>query len=104
MSVPTLALPAFTTTTPGCAYNTSQLLFLAATSAALWAVFVFIQPVAHRDYFILNAVNSEEHTEPPTARAAWISFALLVLALVTFVGLARLMSRASSARSRPQVS
>jgi Ca2+:H+ antiporter len=57
-------------------------------------VFVFIQTVSHRDYFIpvSGAGNPDEHAEPPTARAAWISFALLVLALVTVVGLAKVLS------------
>ena len=36
--------------------------------------------------------DPDEHAEPPTTRAAWISFALLVLALVTVVGLAKVLS------------
>ena len=68
MSTLTLALPAFTTTTPGGTYSMSQLIFVAATSAALWAVFVFVQTVSHRDYFIpiANASDPEVHAEPPT--------------------------------------
>ncbi len=94
MSVLTLALPTFTTTTSGGTYSTSQLLFLAATSGALWAAFVFIQTVSHRDYFIpvSSAETEEEHLDPPTTRVAWISFAVLVLALVTVVGLAKALS------------
>ncbi len=94
MSALTLVMPAFTTTTPGGTYSTSQLLFVAATSAALWAVFVFIQTVSHRDYFIpvTNAGDPDQHAEPPTARQAWMSFAMLVLALVTVVGLAKILS------------
>lgn len=94
MSALTLVMPAFTTTTPGGTYSTSQLLFVAATSAALWAVFVFIQTVSHRDYFIpvTNAGDPDQHAEPPTARQAWMSFAMLVLALVTVVGLAKMLS------------
>src|SRR5450631_1306171 len=42
MATLTLAMPAFTTTAPGGTYSKSQLLFVAASSAALWAVFVFI--------------------------------------------------------------
>src|SRR5215510_12008239 len=52
MSTLTLALPVFTTTTSGGTFSTPQLLFVAAVSAALWAVFVFVQTVSHRDYFI----------------------------------------------------
>ena len=57
-------------------------------------MFVFTQTVSHRDYFIpaSNAANPEEHAEPPTRREAWTSFALLVLALITVVGLAKVLS------------
>src|SRR3954447_757722 len=46
-----LVLPALTTTTPGGTYSRSQLAFVAASSAALWAIFVFVQTMRHRDYF-----------------------------------------------------
>src|SRR3954464_11621415 len=52
MATLTLVLPVFTTSTPSGTYNTSQLLFVAVSSAALWAIFVFIQTVRHREYFI----------------------------------------------------
>src|SRR6185295_14921377 len=41
---------------------------------------------------ISSGATPEEHLDPPTARAAWISFAILVLALVTVVGLAKALS------------
>ena len=69
MATLTLVLPAFTTSTPGGTYNTSQLAFVALTSAALWAIFIFVQTVRHRDYFIpaIDAANPDVHAEPPTA-------------------------------------
>src|ERR1700745_755494 len=81
MSTLTLVLPVFTTSTSGGTYTTSQLTFVALTSAALWSIFIFIQTVRHRDYFIpvTNASDPEVHAEPPTARAVWISFGLLLL-------------------------
>src|SRR6478736_2490700 len=94
MSALTLVMPAFTTTTSGGTYSTSQLVFVAATSAALWAVFVFIQTVSHRDYFIpvTNVGDPDQHAAPPPTRIAWISFAVLMVALVTVVGLAKVLS------------
>lgn len=90
----TLVLPALTTTTAGGTYSTSQLLFVAASSAALWSIFVFVQTVRHRDYFIpvANSDDPESHAAPPSARQAWASFGWLLLALVTVVGLAKLLS------------
>ena len=71
MSTLTLVLPAFTTTTSGGTYSKIQLEFVAVTSVVLWAIFVFIQTVRHRDYFIpaADAANPEAHAEPPTNRA-----------------------------------
>jgi Ca2+:H+ antiporter len=94
LSTLTLVLPVFTTTTPGGTYSRSQLTFVAVMSAALWAIFIFIQTVRHRDYFIpaADAGNPDVHAEPPTNRQAWASFAFLMLSLVSVVGLAKVLS------------
>ena len=53
MATLSLVLPVFTTSVPGPDYySTSQLAFAAVASLALWAVFVFVQTVRHRDYFL----------------------------------------------------
>ena len=109
MAALTLVLPAFTTSTPAGTYNRSQLVFVAVISAALWAIFIFVQTVRHRDYFIpmADAANPDVHAEPPTARAAGLSFGLLLLSLVTVVGLAKMLSptieRAVEAANAPRV-
>jgi Ca2+:H+ antiporter len=94
MSTLTLVLPVFTTTTSAGTYNSWQLAFVAVTSGALWGIFVFVQTVRHRDYFVpsVDAANPEVHAAPPTARLAWLSFALLLLSLVVVVGLAKMLS------------
>ena len=91
----TLVLPAFTTTTPGGTYSRGQLAFVAVCSAVLWAIFVFVQTVRHRDYFIPAAAKSSDpaaHAEPPTTAQAWRSFGLLLLSLGSVVGLAKMLS------------
>jgi Ca2+:H+ antiporter len=94
MSTLTLVLPAFTTSTSGGTYSTSQLGFVAVTSFALWAIFVFIQTVRHRDYFIpvADPGNPDVHAEPPTIRLTWASAGLLLVSLVAVVGLAKMLS------------
>jgi Ca2+:H+ antiporter len=94
MAVLILVLPAYTTSTPRGSFNTPQLVFVAVTSAALWAVFVFVQTVRHRDYFIPkeNAADPEAHAVPPTTGQAWASFGLLLLSLVAVVGMAKVLS------------
>ena len=96
MSTLTLVLPVFTTSTSGGTYTTSQLAFVAVSSAALWAIFIFVQTVRHRDYFIpaTDVADLDVHAEPPTAGKAWLSFGLLVVSLVAVVGLAKMLSPA----------
>ena len=88
-------LPVFTTSVPGPDYySPSQLAFAAAASLALWAVFVFVQTVRHRDYFLpLSSPGDESaHAPPPSARLAWSSFGLLLVSLVAVIGLAKALS------------
>lgn len=108
MTVLALVLPAFTTSTPGGTYSRSQLAFVGVASASLWAIFIFVQTVRHRDYFIpaVNASDPEVHAKPPTTGQAWASFGLLGLSLVTVVGLAKVLSptieRAVEAANAPR--
>jgi len=94
MSALSLILPTFTITTPSGTYSNAQLGFVAVTSAALWAVFVFVQTVRHRDYFLpaQDTEDPEAHARPPTKRQAAVSFGLLFVCLVAVVGLAKMLS------------
>jgi len=90
-----LVLPVFTTTVPGPDFfSRSQLAFAAVASLALWATFVFVQTVRHRDYFLPpeGAGDESTHATPPTLRLTWASFALLVVSLLAVIGLAKTLS------------
>jgi Ca2+:H+ antiporter len=89
-----LVLPSFTTSSPGATYTPAQLAFAAVASLVLWAIFVFVQTVQHRDYFLpsAQASNEEVHAAPPSVAQAWGSFVLLLVALVAVVGLAKVLS------------
>jgi len=94
-----LVLPTFTTSQPGPEFSTSQLTFAALASLALYATFVLTQTVRHRDFFLpVRQTGQEEdadsHAAPPTTRAAYTSLALLLVALVAVVGLAKVESPA----------
>jgi Ca2+:H+ antiporter len=94
-----LVLPVFTTSAPGPRYSKPQLAFTALASLALWAVFVFVQTIRHRDYFLPpdDVADETVHAAPPTRRQAGASFALLLVSLVAVVGLAKVLSPAIEA-------
>jgi Ca2+:H+ antiporter len=89
----TLVLPAFTSSPPAGNYSSSQLAFVAVSSAVLWAVFIFVQTVRHRDYFLpAEGTDPDEHAHPPTSKQAWASLGMLLVALVAVVGSAKMLS------------
>jgi Ca2+:H+ antiporter len=94
LSTLSLVLPAFTTSSNGMTYTTAQLTFAAIASLALWGAFVFIQTVRHRDYFLPvdNVADEDMHAPPPSIPLAWASFGLLFVALVSVVGLSKVIS------------
>ena len=100
-----LVLPTFTTSRPGPEFSPAQLAFAAAASLVLYGAFVLTQTVRHRDFFLPvtsgdhggAVVDAEEHADPPTGRAAAASLALLLVALVAVVGLAKVESPAIEA-------
>jgi Ca2+:H+ antiporter len=90
----TLVLPTFTTSTPGPEFSGTQLAFAAISSLALYGSFVLVQTVRHRDYFLpVGKVGDDDHADPPTTNAAFASAALLLAALVSVVGLAKVESK-----------
>ncbi len=104
-----LVLPTFTTSSTGSTYTVAQLAFAAIASLVLWATFVFVQTVRHRDYFLPvdNTADEDIHAAPPSTRLSWASFGMLLVALVAVVGLAKVLSPsieaavAGRARRRP---
>ncbi|APU38933.1 calcium:proton antiporter [Streptomyces sp. TN58] len=104
-----LVLPTFTTSKPGPEFSTAQLTFAAVASLALYGLFIAVQTVRHRDYFLPVGIEpdpatgrgagpsadpdrQEDHAAPPTARAALTSLGLLLVALVAVVGDAKAVS------------
>ncbi len=93
----TLVLPTFTTSRPGAEFTSGQLAFAAVASIVLYGLFVFVQTVRHRDYFLpvgAPADDPDAHAAPPSTRTALASLGLLVVALVAVVGLAKIESPA----------
>lgn len=87
----TLILPDFTLM-PGPTFSVPQLEFVGVISLVMYAIFVFVQTVRHRDYFLPPAADEEDHAAPPSSRMTTLAFGLLVLCLVAVVGLAKALS------------
>ena len=93
LTVLTLVLPNFTVATPGPAFSPPQLAFAGVVSLVLYAGFVFVQTVRHRDYFLAPAHDGPEaHAPAASGRATALSGALLVACLVAVVGLAKALT------------
>jgi Ca2+:H+ antiporter len=94
-----LVLPTFTTSRPGPEFSPTQLAFAAVASLALYGLFVVVQTVRHRDYFLPvkargGPVDPDAHATPPSKRTALQSLGLLGLSLIAVVGLAKIESPA----------
>jgi Ca2+:H+ antiporter len=107
-----LVLPTFTTSAPGPQFSSAQLAFAGVASLVMYGVFVFVQTIRHRDYFLpvlsgtpvvqrhrdidvpaaIVEEDSEEHAVAPSGKIALLSLGLLFVCLVSVVGLAKTVS------------
>lgn len=97
-----LVLPTFTTSTSGPTFSPAQLAFSGVAALILYGVFVFVQTVRHRDYFLpVETESDEEHAPPPTGRTALLSLGLLGSAWSPWSGWRKRPLPRSSPRSPP---
>lgn len=95
MATLVLVLPSFAIPGDKLGYSNAYLAFSAAASATLYATFVFVQTVRHRDYFLPGGagdLKADMHAPPPTSPQAARSLAFLLLALADVVLLAKSLS------------
>jgi Ca2+:H+ antiporter len=90
-----LILPNFAEAAAGPSYSILQLEGIGLMSLVLWCVFVFVQTIKHRDYFL--DARSDDNTggaldNAPGAVTAFISLALLAISLAAVVLLAKTLS------------
>ena len=92
----TLVLPTYTSSVPGPFYTPAQLGFVALATLALYGVFLYVQTVRHRDYFLSDLGGaSDEHGTRPAAWQVWESVGLLIVGLVAVVLLAKAVAGTS---------
>ena len=88
MAILVLVMPNYTTT-PGPTYSVRQLIFVGGACFALYLVFLFVQTVRYRDYFIQAGDVDAAHDATPGSWIGAISGGLLVLSLIAVVLLAK---------------
>jgi Ca2+:H+ antiporter len=97
ISVITFLLPNATTTVPGPSYSTSQLVFVGMVSLVLYAVFVLVQTIRHREYFLPQgnlSPDGEERAPLPGTGATIVSGILMLVCLVAVILLAKKLAPA----------
>lgn len=93
----TMILPNYTQT-PGPSFTVSQLTFVGVVSLVMYCVFVFVQTVRHREYFLPEIADDEDaHAPAPSNAMTLASLGLLIVSLVAVVGLAKALSPAVEA-------
>jgi Ca2+:H+ antiporter len=91
-----MVLPNFTLAIAGPEYSPPQLIFVGVASLALYLVFVFVQTIRHRDYFLdrteLDSAGDEPEPDKPTSGITAASAILLLVSLSAVVLLAKILS------------
>jgi Ca2+:H+ antiporter len=85
-----LILPNFTTSTKGPTFSTEQAIFLVVMSLSLYGIFLLIQTIRHRRYFMESketAAESEHH--PVRVYSTSFHATMLLLYLVTVILLSK---------------
>lgn len=87
----TLILPTYTTSAPGPLYTPMQLGFVALATLVLYGVFLYVQTIRHRDYFLSDSGDGADEVNhgAPDDRKVWESVAQLLVALTAVVLLAK---------------
>lgn len=95
LTIFTLIFPNYTLSADGPYYSTKHLLFIAIVVLALYSVFIFVQTVRHRDYFVDSKTDEDiagHDTIRPDGKTTLVSFVLLLIALASVVLLAKSLS------------
>ncbi|MFI4887112.1 MAG: calcium:proton antiporter [Burkholderiales bacterium] len=89
LSVLGLVLPGFTVSTPGPTLSTLQSIFLIFMSLALYGVFLAIQTLRHRDYFVAPGEQASANQHANADGSALWHFGMLIAYAIPIVLLAK---------------
>ncbi len=92
LSAISLILPNFTIAAPGPLYAPSQLAFVGFVSILLYAIFIFVQTVRHRENFISKTANKSPSKRSPKRNTVLVSGIFLPVSLLVVVLMAKTLS------------
>ncbi len=90
----TLILPNYTTTKSGPFYSNAQLIFVSVACLVIYASFLMVQTVRHRNYFITQHDDEDHGVKPPSNLETFFSLGFLILCLAVVVFMAKALSPA----------
>lgn len=90
----TLILPNYTTTKSGPFYSNAQLIFVSVACLVIYASFLMVQTVRHRNYFITQHDDEDHGAKPPSNLETFFSLGFLILCLAVVVFMAKALSPA----------
>lgn len=93
LSALALILPKYTIAVPGPYYSTGQLLAVGLMALTLYMLFIFVQSIHHRDYFLDADDEADDHAVIPM-RAVLTSLAMLIVSLLAVVLISKALSPA----------
>lgn len=96
LAVLTLVLPRFTVSDPSPQFTPAQAAFAAVMALIIYFSFLITQTTRHRDFFLPIALDGSyiknKNNHSPSTKTTAASAGLLLLALISVVGLAKVMS------------
>lgn len=88
----TLILPNYTSSIAGPFYSKKQLAFVSVACLIIYGTFLMVQTVRHRNYFVDDRDDNEEHCEKPSVVKTLISLIMLIICLAVVIFTAKGLS------------
>lgn len=88
----TLILPNYTSSQRGPFYTEPQLIFVSLACLVIYGIFLMVQTVRHRNYFVCDNEDHEDHDEKPSSLKTIISLVLLIVCLAVVIFMAKGLS------------
>lgn len=88
----TMILPNYTSSARGPFYTEPQLIFVAIACLAIYATFLMVQTVRHRNYFVVEENGELHEEEAPSNPRFFLSLGLLLICLAVVIFMAKGLS------------